>query len=126
MSTEKRAYERETVNLEALFYVSNGDRTVDVVGIVKDISARGIGVEIKAGSAIDGLIGVGSVISFQCVDEFELFGKPETQILNMKVTAVWKRESDEVLCLGGELDKPSMVIERYLDKKRVCKYMKGI
>lgn len=120
---DKRRYSREVINVSSNFFVegaSLGRREFE--GTVADISECGVGIRIEDEKSV-GIVSKipdGSAISFQFVDEYELFGVVKTSVVYGKVSVVRKNVENGVTFLGCVIEKLDHDLEQYIHDKKLC------
>lgn len=127
---ERRGYKRIKINAEGSFIIFFDETCVsEFVGHIVDISDNGIRISVIASEEentdnLDAVIHEGCEIRFQAMESFSLYGREVTKIFRGEAHVVRKELRDGILVLGCEMKEVTDSMKRYLEERKVSKYMK--
>lgn len=123
--TEKRLYERVAVGVNSVLYFMIDGEPHEVQGILRDVSAKGIAVEVDDTSIeqIKDRVDCGSVVHFQTCDEYELFGQMVQDVLDSEAEVVRVQHRDGQMVLGCKMNKYNQMLAEYVEKKLMCNFI---
>lgn len=125
---ERRQDERISINAKGSFFVRSASEYYgEFQATIVDISERG--VRIKAGSKCKDIIqqiSEDATLSFQAMEEYELFSEKEMQIFYGKLEIVHQFLDDGDIVLGCSMETTNPEIKEYIKKRKMSYYMKSI
>ena len=126
MRTERRLHQRIFSQLQANFYVeSDNNDPNEFGGIIENFSENGIKIVISEPDdfKVVNEIVVGDKVTFQAVDEYELYGKTHMDIFKGHASIVRIEKNEEGIVLGCEVNSASRDFEKYVSNKRISLYL---
>ena len=119
---ERRLYSRVTINLPANFIKGGNDPGLrEFSAKIYDICEEGIKIEIKNGEYDDILstIKVGDILSFQAVDEYELYREEHLDVISAEAEVVRIEKGDEVTAFGCKVASSFREFSTYVMNKKI-------
>lgn len=126
--TDKRRAQRTNISVAALFYKIDEDgQKTEFEAVIKDISETGVYFEATIPKSIEVCQSLkkGDKLSFVFVDEFELFGKEHTAIIQDDAYIVRSKSDNKIMMMGCEIKVKSEDIESYIENKEVSYFLKA-
>lgn len=123
---DRRYYQRAKVGVESLFFIEgNGPGLRDFEGILEDISEGGIRILVRKEQYKESVetIKVGSIISFQACDEYQMYNKTMTEIFMGKVEVLRIQKIGDDIHIGCKHVKLSQELEEYIRNKKVSVFL---
>ena len=122
MNIERRFYKRESVDLNSCFIVfANAPGMREFTGTIADISEGGIGIRLNDSEYryITDAITPGTHLTFQSMDEYNLFNEVHTDVFGGEVEVVRTVDETENRFLGCKLVKQTSEYVDYLQNKKL-------
>ena len=123
---DQRRNVRANISNQALFYRETPDgRRIEFEGTIKNISQTGVYFEATTPKAIDVCkdLRQGDKLSFVFVDDYELYGKEHTAVIQDDAYIVRSSTTNEIVKLGCEIKLRSRDIENYIKDKEVTDFL---
>lgn len=123
---DRRTYERVKAEAKGTFIIRQGGKYIaEFVAGIEDISEAGIKVIVNAEEYdhVQELIGAGSQLSFQAVDNYNLYGNDVTKIFNGTVSVVRKELNGQSLLLGCKIRPLTRELQEYIEERKVSVFI---
>ena len=124
---EKRLYQRVLVGLISNFIVQNNQPGFrEFTGIIDDLSENGIKISVSDSnySHIVEKLKVGDKISFQTLDEYEIYGELRTDIFSGDAEVIRIDNDGADIIIGCKVYKSSKEFDEYVKNKKMALFMK--
>lgn len=126
---DRRFYERTYIGVKSSFIIQDeGLGYREFNGTIENISESGILVHVDSAQfslAVDS-IKEGMSLSFQLMDEYELFDETRVDIVNGEVEVVHVKSGTDEKKVGCKIKTLSPEIDEYIQNKRMAIYMKAL
>ena len=122
---DNRQYTRLIINVEGTYYTeSEINGSIEVYGIIRDISEQGIQIRIDLGlyPDADKVFVKGSTFTFQYADVYEVCNQERMDILSGEAMIRWTEISGNMLIAGCYISSPSEEFMKYLKVRTASRY----
>lgn len=124
---DRRYYQRTKVDKEGIFFIkTNNPGKRDFIGTIVDISEGGIRIHISEEQYEESVstIEVGSVISFQAYDEYQLYNELKQEVFMGEVEVLRIQKEKNGIFIGCKMLQLKPDLEKYISNKKLAVFIK--
>lgn len=126
VKVERRNYRRVVVSLDSCFIIKDNEPGYrEFNGVIEDLSECGIKIRVEDQrfAKIAGELSIGDKITFQSIDEFEMFNEMHTEVFSGEAEIVRIDSTSNELVIGCKVFSSSNEFNEYVKNKKMALYM---
>ena len=126
---DRRYYQRTKIDLESVFLLSDKDIFPrEFNGVIEDISESGVKIVIDplTSDVLTSCINVNDSLHFNCLDEYSLFGKDHSAVLDGEIKVIRKDATEKNTVLGYIFNPSTKNISNYVKDMKTSAFISNL